>query len=121
MIALGTAAFILRMGLLLVRGAVHGLLDRVLPEHFQGPIRDVLRRYESDEVHFHALRTRSSGSRQFVSVHVLVPDDWTVRRGHDLLERIESDLRGVLPSGQIFTHLEPLNDPASWEDEGLDR
>ena len=54
-------------------------------------------------------------------MHVLVPDDWTVRRGHDLLERIESDLRGVLPSGQIFTHLEPLNDPASWEDEWLDR
>jgi cation diffusion facilitator family transporter len=120
-IALGVALFIIRMGFHLVRTSVHGLLDRALaPESLQA-IKEVLRRYESGHIHFHALRTRASGSRQFVAVHVLVPDEWTVRQGHDLLEKIEAELRAILPAGNIFTHLEPLNDPASWDDELLDR
>jgi len=120
-IALGVALFIIRMGFRLVRNAVHGLLDRALPAETLERIKGILHHYESDQIHFHALRTRASGSRQFVAVHVLVPDEWTVRQGHDLLEKIESDLRAVLPAGNIFTHLEPLNDPASWDDEPLDR
>ena len=120
--ALVAAAFILHMGLQLLRGAVHGLLDRSLPTEQMQAIQEVLRRHENaTEVRFHALRTRASGARQFVAVHVLVPDEWTVRRGHDLLEQIEADLRAVLPAGHIFTHLEPLNDPASWEDEKWER
>jgi len=30
-----------------------------------------------------ALRTRDAGARKFVSMHVLVPDNWTVKRGHN--------------------------------------
>jgi divalent metal cation (Fe/Co/Zn/Cd) transporter len=72
-------------------------------------------------VEYHALRTRESGSRQFVSFHILVPGKWTVHRGHRLLESIEADIRHELPSATIFTHLESLNDPASWDDTNLDR
>ncbi len=121
LIALAVAGFILRMGYVLVRGSVHGLLDRSLPPEDLRKVRTVLAQYESEQVRFHALRTRSSGARKFVALHVLVPDEWTVRRGHDLLEQIEQDLRRALPAGQIFTHLEPLNDPASWDDQNLDR
>lgn len=54
-------------------------------------------------------------------MHVLVPDTWTVLEGHQLLESIESDIRHALPSITVFTHLEPLNDPTSFEDTNLDR
>jgi divalent metal cation (Fe/Co/Zn/Cd) transporter len=50
-----------------------------------------------------------------------VPGDWTVQRGHELLERIESDIRHALPDTVVFTHLESLDDPASWDDETLER
>ena len=56
-----------------------------------------------------------------MSLHVLVPGKWTVQRGHQLLERIEADIRRVLPNVTVFTHLESLNDPASWDDLTLDR
>jgi hypothetical protein len=44
-----------------------------------------------------------------------------VHRGHQLLERIENDIRHVVPDSTIFTHLESLDDPTSWDDETLDR
>jgi divalent metal cation (Fe/Co/Zn/Cd) transporter len=72
-------------------------------------------------VQFHALRTRQAASRRFVSVHVLVPGSWNVARGHALLERIEHEVRQVVPNAHVLTHLEALEDPTSYADEGLDR
>jgi divalent metal cation (Fe/Co/Zn/Cd) transporter len=54
-------------------------------------------------------------------VHVLVPGAWTVHRGHALLETIEAEIRNVVPNVTILTHLESLDDPASWDDQTLDR
>ena len=56
-----------------------------------------------------------------MSLHVIVPGRWTIQRGHRLLESIEADIRGALPNVTVFTHLESLNDPASWDDTNLDR
>jgi len=84
-------------------------------------VKNVLEGYRTDKVEFHALWTRQSGSRKFISFHVLVPGKWTVRRGHQLLEKIERDIAAVLPETSVFTHLEALEDPASWEDDRLDR
>ena len=53
-------------------------------------------------------------------MHVLVPGNWTVNRGHKLLEQIERKIQKVLPHVIVFTHLEPLDDPASWQDDVLD-
>jgi divalent metal cation (Fe/Co/Zn/Cd) transporter len=72
-------------------------------------------------VKFHAIRTRQAGTRRFVSLHVLVPGGWTVARGHELLERIESEIRAAVPHSTVETHIEPLEDPASWVDQDLDR
>jgi cation diffusion facilitator family transporter len=120
-VALAVAANIVVAGFILVRRSVRGLLDVALPEGERQRIDEVLGRYRSPEVQFHAIRTRQAGRRGFVAMHVLVPGAWTVQRGHDLLERLEADLRAVLPGVTIDTHLEPLEDPASFADERLDR
>ena len=69
----------------------------------------------------HALRTRRSGARKFISFHVLVPGEWSVQRGHELLEEIEGDVRRAFPRVTVFTHLESLDDPRAWDDTELDR
>jgi cation diffusion facilitator family transporter len=120
-VALLVAANIVRTGFVVVRRSALGLLDRALDEPDRDAVRRVLARHEGEEVRFHALRTRQAGARRFVSVHVLVPGAWTVQRGHDLLERIEEEIRGALPGASVFTHLEAVEDPASWQDEALDR
>lgn len=120
-VAVVVAANILRSGVMIVRKSALGLLDTALPLAEVARLRAVLDRYQEGGVQYHALRTRQSGSRRFVSLHVLVPGQWSVDRGHHLLEQIEADLRGALPNVAVFTHLESLSDPASYQDQTLDR
>jgi cation diffusion facilitator family transporter len=121
LIALIVAANILRTGWQLLSRSIRGLLDAALPAAEQEAINQVLNRYESLGIQHHALRTRQAGTRSFISLHVLVPGNWTVQRGHDLLEHLERDIRAAVPGAQLFTHLEPQGDPAAWEDIALDR
>jgi cation diffusion facilitator family transporter len=120
-VALLVAGNVVRTGLGIVRRSVAGLMDTALPEGEVRALREVLARHAESGAQFHALRTRQAGARRFVSVHVLVPGEWTVARGHQLLERIEADLRAALENVSVLTHLEPLDDPSSWADVALDR
>lgn len=121
LIALVVAMQIVRSGLRLVREAAQGLMDTALPEQEQEQIVAILDGHAIDGVQYHALRTRRSGAQRFVSVHIQVPGAWSVQRGHTLLEEIERDIRQELPRVHVFTHLEPVEDPVSWEDIRLDR
>ncbi|HEX3270726.1 MAG TPA: cation transporter dimerization domain-containing protein, partial [Ktedonobacterales bacterium] len=120
-IALLVAANIVWTGVRLLRQTGLGLLDSALPAEDQARISEALTPYRAQGIEFHALRTRQSGVRRFMSLHVLVPGDWSVQRGHDLCERIEDDIRQALPESTVFTHLEPREDPRAWADQGLDR
>jgi cation diffusion facilitator family transporter len=120
-VGLLVAANIVWTGAAIVRRSIAGLMDAALPAADLVSVKKVLEGYRTDKVEFHALWTRQSGSRKFISFHVLVPGKWTVRRGHQLLEKIERDIVAVLPETSVFTHLEALEDPASWEDDRLDR
>lgn len=120
-VAMLVAANIVWSGVGIVRKSVLGLMDAALSGEEQQRIETILEPHKQAGVEFHALRTRQSGARQFVSLHVLVPGKWTVQRGHRLLEIIEADIRRVLSNAAVLTHLESLDDPASWDDTNLDR
>jgi cation diffusion facilitator family transporter len=120
-IALLVAANIVKTGWTLLHRSAAGLMDASLPDAQCRAIEGVLDRYRAAGLDFHALRTRQAGSRAFVSLHVLVPGAWTVQQGHDHLERIEADIRAVVPNAHVLTHLEPLEDPLSAADRHLDR
>lgn len=120
-LAILVALNIVWTGVRLLRRTGYGLLDSALPAEDQELIGTVLARYRRPGIAFHALRTRMAGARRFMSIHILVPGDWTVQQGHALCEEIELALRASLPGTTVFTHLEPLEDPAAWADQGLDR
>ena len=120
-VALAVAANIIWTGVGIIRRSVGGLMDTALPVEDRVAVWQVLKGHEQAGVKFHALWTRQAGVRKFISLHVLVPGDWTVHRGHQFLERIEDDIRQAVRDSAVFTHLESLDDPTSWEDETLDR
>lgn len=115
------AGNIIWSGVRIVRDSALGLMDTALPQNELDLLKQTLAPYLEKGVQYHALRTRQSGARRFASFHVLVPDTWTVQEGHQLLERIEADIRRVIPGITVFTHLEPIGDPTSWDDTHLDR
>lgn len=120
-VAIAVAANIVWAGIRLLRETGSSLLDASLPAAEQQTIKDIFLPYEQQDIVFHALRTRVAGARRFVSFHVVVPGNWTVQRGHDLCETVELAIIKALPGTHVTTHLEPLEDPASWDDRDLDR
>ena len=115
------AANIVRIEVRLLRDTTDDLLDRALPPDDQERISDVLSHYGREDVQFHAVRTRAARQRRFISMHVLVPGRWSVKKGQNLSEQIEKDLGKVLPESTSLIRIEPSEDPASLEDQGLQR
>ncbi|HEX8565242.1 MAG TPA: cation diffusion facilitator family transporter [Pyrinomonadaceae bacterium] len=121
-IALLVAVNITWTGFQLMRRSANGLMDAAVAPKEKKTITEVLEKYVKNEgIEYHALRTRESGVRRFISLHVVVPGEWTVTRGHQLCEQIENDIRAAIKNAVVFTHLESLDDPASWADLELDR
>lgn len=120
-IALIVAANIIWTGWQLMQRSAAGLMDVSLSAAKLEQVDAVLAEYRLQGLDFHALRTRQAGSRAFVTLHVLVPGQWTVQLGHDWAERIEADIRKAVPHAHVTTHLEPIEDPVSLIDQELDR
>lgn len=122
LVALAVAAHIVWIGMRLMRRSWKGLLDAAISAEHSGEVTRLFTEYSRRYgVSFHALRTRQAGARQFISFHLLVPDAWTVARAHQLSEEIESRIRAVVPNAAVFVHIEPISDPASYDDQALDR
>lgn len=118
LIAIAVALQILWTGWTLIRRSFDGLMDRAMPADELGRIVAVLEQVRGQGGDYHRLRTRVSGNRSFVDVHVLVPGTMSVHEGHDLVHRLEEQIESAMPHVEVLTHLEPLEDPRSWDDPG---
>ena len=122
LIAIAVGVHIIWAGVRLMRRSVLGLLDVAIPGDDLKEIGKLLAEYSRRYgVSFHALRTRQAGARHFVTFHLLVPDEWSVKRAHQLSEEIESRIRSMVPNASLLTHIEPIADPSSYDDQALDR
>jgi len=122
LIALAVAVHIVWTGALLVRRSFRGLLDAAIPAGDIAEIEKIFAEYRKRHgVDFHALRTRRAGSRRFVTFHLLVPDLWTVAQAHQLSEEIEERIRELVDNAILLSHIEPISQPASYDDIKLER
>ncbi len=120
-IAIIVAINIIFTGIRLLKTAMNGLMDCALPASELEQIEDILDSYRLRGIDYHALRSRQSGAQRFLSLHVQTPGEWSVQKGHLLLEEIEADLILHFAPISVIIHLEPLEDPLSWEDIPLNR
>jgi cation diffusion facilitator family transporter len=121
LIAIAVAAYIVWTGVSVMRRSLLGLMDRALPESELDAIRGVLEPYKARGLDYHALRTRRAGRRRLVELHLLVPGGMSVRDGHRVAEEVEERIRAALPGSAVLTHLEPIEDAASYRDQELFR
>lgn len=120
-IAIIVALNIVRSGYELIKRSSLGLMDTSLCEDDIKKIEDVFNSYIDKGVAFHALRTRQSGVRRFISFHVLVPGEWNVSKAHSFVEDVEKKIRNLIPMSHIDTHIEPIEDESAYQDMALDR
>ena len=118
LIAIAVALQILWTGWTLIRRSFDGLMDRAIPAEERARVVAILDQVKAQGGDYHRLRTRASGNRSFIDVHVLVPGSMSVHDGHDLAHRLESEIEAALPHAEVLTHLEPLEDPRSWDEKG---
>ena len=111
---------ILVVGYRLMSESASGLMDATLSPEDNARIQAILDAHaEPGRIEFHAVRTRESGARQFMEMHMLVPGDWTVLRGHDAMEDLVEKIVAEFPAMRVTGHLEPVSDPRSYEDMAL--
>jgi cation diffusion facilitator family transporter len=106
--AILAGAYILTVGLKLVRQSVGGLLDEA-DSHVDQIVRKVLRE-ESNEHSwdYHALRHRSEGDKHWVELHLVFKADVSLEEAHDEASHLEDELRQALEQPvTVTTHLEP--------------
>ena len=122
-VAIGVALNIIWTGYQLIKRSALGLLDTAFPKDEMDSIRRVLEKYEQQNIQFHSLMTRQAGQRKFIFVHILMPGTMDIQQGHNIAEKVENDMRMLFPNTQTtaFTHLEPVEDPASMLDISIDR
>ena len=91
-------------------------MDRAIPAGERERIVAVLEQVKAKGGDYHRLRTRVSGKKSFVDVHVLFPGTMSVHEAHDIAHRLEQDIEAAVPHVEVLTHLESLEDPRSWDD-----
>ncbi len=117
LIAIGLSCFIFWTGAQLVKESITGLMDRAIPAEAQAKIEQILDGYcDSHSITYHALRSRAAGARYFISVHILVPGNWSVRKGHALTDEIEAKISAQVVGASVLTHLEPIEEAISFQD-----
>ncbi len=107
-VALLVGLNIIVTGVQLLGRSVAGLMDHAIPPADRAQLDEVLAHFARRRgVSFHGIRTREVGRDQLVSFHVVVPGDWSVQRGHDLMGEIESALGDAMTNTYIQARLEP--------------
>ena len=119
-VALLVGLNILWTGWRLVSESASGLMDESLPKEQNARLRGILAEHETEEIKFHAFRTRISGARAFMEFHMLVPGAWSVQRGHDAMEDLIDLIQEEFAELRVIGHLEPIEDPRSYEDIHID-
>lgn len=106
-VAIAVGLHIILEGYRLIRGAIDGMMDGALVEDRLVNIMSALDAFAERDVAYKNLKTRRAGTESFIQVDILVPRQWTVGRGHDVLDEIEFRLAEIVPGAHIVTHLEP--------------
>ncbi len=114
-VALLVGGHICGTGFMLVRRSFDGLMDHALPADEQVRLREAIRAALPPGAEFHLLRTRQAGRRKFADFHLLVDGALTVRDAHVVAHEVEAKLREAFAGLEVTIHVEPIDEPSSWE------
>ncbi len=108
-IAIGVAAYILKIAIDTIRRPISGLLDEKLPPEQQAVIEHCLSKHCHEVSGFHALRTRRAGSRCYVDLHLVIAGSISLEHAHQICSQVETEIQEALREASVTIRAEPCN------------
>lgn len=106
LIGLGIVAYIVFNAWRIARGAFDMLMDRELPDEERQRIREIALAHP--EVRdLHDLRTRASGPKLFIQLHLELDGGMSLSRAHEISDRVEAEIAAAFPGAEILIHQDP--------------
>jgi cation diffusion facilitator family transporter len=105
-IAVVVAAVVFRAGYQMTKKSLYELTDASLTEEEEGIIRCILSAHPAI-ISYHQLRTRRSGSRRLIDVHLILYKDMHLDKAHAVCDEIEAAIAAELSPCDVVIHLEP--------------
>ncbi len=116
LVAIAVALNILFTAIVLIKRSVSGFLDESLDKKDLKIISKIFQKYEKKDIKFHSIKSRQSAQKKFLSFHILLPNNWSIKKSHDLVDKIEKEIKKNLGEIEINSHLEPVDDKKSFEE-----
>ena len=106
LLALVVVALILWSVYTIIREALNVLLDRELADIDRNRIVEIARAHP--EVRgVHDMRTRSSGSAQFIQFHLELDPKMSLTRAHEICDAVEAKVQQSFPAAEVLIHADP--------------
>lgn len=110
LMAIAVAISIVYTGAKLIVRSTDGLMDTKLSEKELILIKEILNRYKEQDIDYHALYTRQSASKRFITFHLLIHGGLTVHKAHEISKEIEDEIAKEFPYSDIFIRVVPIID-----------
>jgi cation diffusion facilitator family transporter len=91
----------------LVKGSFFKLLDASVEEDSKIEILKQLGKYVDRFCGFRDLRTRIAGRKKFIEFKLVVPEDISFKKGHEVVSLLEKDLKKHIPNCEVLVKMEP--------------
>jgi len=115
LVAIFIALNILLTGTNLIRRSLSGFMDEAIDKKELEKIKKVFEKYQKKGLVFHAIKSRQAGQKKFLSFHALFPKSYSIKKAHDLVDKIEKEIKKDVLNIQIDSHLEPKDDKKAFE------
>ena len=106
-LALGIAAFIIMEARHIGLRAFNNLMDHEMADDEKTRIIEALQSFPDIRGH-HNLKTRYSGAKPFIQMHLELNKDLTFLQAHDITEALEQKLQSMFPDADVILHQDPV-------------
>lgn len=112
LLAILVAINILIQGSKVILHSLSGLMDKAVEPEEDEAIKKAIAENSAGVLNVHDLKTRRAGSAAFIDFHVVVPASMSVGAAHEICDRLEDAIRGVIPGATLAIHVEPESEQA---------
>ncbi|MDO7864235.1 cation diffusion facilitator family transporter [Brochothrix thermosphacta] len=102
-----TALYIMYEATVLLKESFPPLMDSRLSTKEELLITDAIETYQSNYIEYHDFRTRRAGTEIYIDFHLIVAQEMSVGRAHELCDEIEYSLQQHFSQAEILIHIEP--------------